>query len=102
MAWFLKYYRHKECHTRWTDEWSCACNDKCPRCNAEIEPYKWDNLSVIVEDEEDGTWTVLVSPPSAGHSPDYEAKEFATEKAAKRFASRQRKVLREAQLALSC
>jgi hypothetical protein len=24
----------------WQDEWSCACNDKCPVCNAEIEPYE--------------------------------------------------------------
>jgi transcription initiation factor IIE alpha subunit len=25
--------------TEWLDEWSCTCNDRCPRCHAEIEPY---------------------------------------------------------------
>lgn len=28
----------------WTMVWSCMCNDKCPTCNAEIEPYKSDEL----------------------------------------------------------
>ena len=28
----------------WEDEWSCMCNDKCPSCNAEIEPYKSKDL----------------------------------------------------------
>lgn len=28
------------CGETWEDHWSCACNDKCPSCNAEIEPYK--------------------------------------------------------------
>jgi len=23
----------------WEDEWDCACNDRCPSCNKEIEPY---------------------------------------------------------------
>jgi hypothetical protein len=95
MAWFLKYYRHRECHTSWTDEWSCACNDKCPRCNAEIEPYKWDDLSVMVHDNEDGTWDVLVSPVTAEDRPDYVATEFANEKHARRFAAKERKRLRE-------
>jgi hypothetical protein len=22
----------------WWDEWDCLCNDRCPKCNAEIEP----------------------------------------------------------------
>jgi hypothetical protein len=25
--------------TRWDDDWSCMCNDRCPSCDAEIEPY---------------------------------------------------------------
>ena len=28
--------RQHEPHS-WVDRWSCACNDKCPICNAEIE-----------------------------------------------------------------
>ncbi len=93
MAWFLKYYRHRECYTSWTDEWSCACNDRCPRCDAEIEPYKWDDVSVIVQDNESGTWEVLVSPVTAEHRPDYERTEFSNETAARQFAVTQRKSL---------
>jgi hypothetical protein len=95
MVWFLKYYRHHECHTSWTDEWSCACNDRCPQCNAEIEPYKWADLSVIVQDNGDGTWDVLVSPATAEDRPDYEATKFSSGKAAKRFAVRKRKWFRQ-------
>jgi uncharacterized protein with PIN domain len=35
---FVNHYRH--CGQEWSDEWSCACNDRCPVCNAEIEPYE--------------------------------------------------------------
>src|SRR5690242_16070565 len=45
---FINYYRcpgnleHRTQHEplEWSDEWSCQCNDKCPQCNAEIEPYE--------------------------------------------------------------
>ena len=26
------------CGTNWWDEWDCLCNDRCPTCDAEIEP----------------------------------------------------------------
>lgn len=35
---YLNQYRH--CGIEWEDTWSCACNDRCPVCNKEIEPYK--------------------------------------------------------------
>jgi hypothetical protein len=37
MPWFRK---HHTCHcgTDWWDEWDCLCNDRCPKCNAEIAP----------------------------------------------------------------
>jgi hypothetical protein len=35
----LNLYRHEECGTHWADVWDCGCNDRCPKCNAEIEPY---------------------------------------------------------------
>jgi hypothetical protein len=45
---FLNQYRHADCPVQpgieWDDEWSCACNDKCPACNAEIEPYESQEL----------------------------------------------------------
>lgn len=39
---FLNYYRH--CGTQWLDAWSCQCNDECPVCGAEIEPYHSDDI----------------------------------------------------------
>lgn len=41
---YLNYYECSECGARWEDEWDCACNDKCPDCNAEIEPYKSEEI----------------------------------------------------------
>lgn len=35
-------YRTQHEPLEWEDEWDCACNDKCPTCNAEIEPYQSD------------------------------------------------------------
>lgn len=37
-TYFLNRYKH--CNVEWEDEWSCMCNDRCPVCNAEIEPYE--------------------------------------------------------------
>lgn len=52
VQWYRKYYDCPECGESWTDEWSCACNDRCPRCNIECEPESWDDLSrpVTIED----------------------------------------------------
>lgn len=47
MTHFINRY-HCLCGVEWQDEWSCACNDKCPACNKEIEPYE----SEPYEDEE--------------------------------------------------
>jgi hypothetical protein len=38
MTWFNKYYRCSNGH-EWQDEWDCLCNDRCPTCNEETEPY---------------------------------------------------------------
>lgn len=32
------------CGTTWIDTWDCACNDKCPKCNREVEPVKSNDL----------------------------------------------------------
>jgi hypothetical protein len=37
---FINYYRCSNDGTEWVDVWSCCCNDRCPKCRAEIEPYK--------------------------------------------------------------
>jgi len=36
---YRNFYQCDECGTRWTDEWDCMCNDRCPKCCSEIEPY---------------------------------------------------------------
>lgn len=36
---FHNFYEHSECGTKWDMRWSGTCNDKCPKCGAEIEPY---------------------------------------------------------------
>jgi hypothetical protein len=43
--WFENTYQCSECDTTWTDEWSCTCNDRCPKCNVEIEPSSSIDLS---------------------------------------------------------
>lgn len=37
---FTNHYRCPHDGTTWQDVWSCACNDKCPTCNKEIEPFE--------------------------------------------------------------
>jgi regulator of RNase E activity RraB len=74
--WFRNKYHHDECAVSWQDEHSCMCNDRCPSCNAEIEPEDSDDLSFMVfENERDdsyyGPWGVYFSPESAEHDPDY-------------------------------
>ncbi|HHV49175.1 MAG TPA: hypothetical protein GXX56_09500 [Rhodocyclaceae bacterium] len=45
---WTNYYRCP-CGEAWEDEWESACNDKCPRCNKEIEPYISDDGFVSSE-----------------------------------------------------
>ncbi len=32
---------YEHCGVTWEDVWDCACNDRCPVCNREIEPVSW-------------------------------------------------------------
>jgi hypothetical protein len=41
---FINHYRCPDDGTEWSDEWSCTCNDKCPTCNKEIEPYESEDI----------------------------------------------------------
>ena len=72
MAWFLNFYKCARCKRRWTDEWSCMCDDECPDCGArDATPLDSDDLTVLVEP--DGSeFVVLRSPDTAEHDPDYE------------------------------
>ena len=90
MAWFLKRYKCEDCGTVWTDELSCACNDRCRRCDKETEAYDYDDLSVIVGQNDDLVgWLVKVSPNSAEHTPDYVVSRFDTREEANEFADRE-------------
>ncbi len=90
MPWFRKYYRHNECDANWTDTWSCACNDKCPACGAEIEPFDCDDLTVVVDRNVSGRgWVVSVSPPDAEQTPRYVRHYFEENIGASEFAARE-------------
>jgi NAD-dependent SIR2 family protein deacetylase len=84
MAWFRNHYRCVRCHRKWTDEWSCTCDDDCPHCGApHMSPAASDDLTIIVDDGADGVFIVLQSPDSAEHDPAYqEVAHFPTKEAA--------------------
>ena len=46
---FVNHYRCPDDGTEWTDRWSCACNDRCPTCNKEIEPYESEEIDAPSE-----------------------------------------------------
>ena len=86
MAWFLNYYLCERCEMTWTDEWSCMCDDDCPRCGARhMSPYKSDDLTTVVKPDGD-KFVVLWSPESAEDEPDYrELGWFPSRKQAEAF-----------------
>ncbi len=46
MPWFRKHHTCL-CGTDWWDEWDCLCNDRCPTCDAEIEPDEHEAGKVV-------------------------------------------------------
>lgn len=48
---YVNYYRCSREGTQWANAWSSMCNDKCPNCNAEIEPYRSDEISAPLAHE---------------------------------------------------
>ena len=44
---YLNQYRCPYCQTEWEDSLDCSCNDRCPDCNKEIEPYE----SALIADD---------------------------------------------------
>jgi hypothetical protein len=59
----------------WTEDWSCACNDRCPVCNAEIEPYQSDDLAA---QDEQPTGPIACSHPGCTKLVNTSAPYFAT------------------------
>jgi hypothetical protein len=31
----------------WSDTWDCQCNDRCPVCNAENEPWYSEDVTIL-------------------------------------------------------
>jgi hypothetical protein len=86
MAWFLNFYRCDNCSRRWTDEWSCMCDDECPHCGArDMTSYKGEDLTELVE-QDGGDFVAIRSPDTAKHDPDYrELGRFPTREKAEEF-----------------
>jgi hypothetical protein len=53
---YLNHYRCT-CGHEWTDKWNCMCNDRCPKCDTEIEPYQSEEVGQAVKgnDNREGT-----------------------------------------------
>ncbi|MBF0391344.1 MAG: hypothetical protein HQL38_01575 [Alphaproteobacteria bacterium] len=47
--WFRNHYECA-CGTKWTDEWSCKCDDECPSCKTDVSPHQSDDLSPKSDD----------------------------------------------------
>jgi hypothetical protein len=79
MAWFRNHYECARCGSRWTDEWSCMCDDDCQACGARhMSPMKSDDLTEIIFPR-DGSFVLLQSPATAEHVPGYvEVRQFAS------------------------
>ena len=58
---YLNHYRCPYCQTEWEDVWDCGCNDRCPDCNKEIEPYE----SALIEGESAEIELPVEEPASA-------------------------------------
>lgn len=39
---YRSYYQH--CGEEWQSIWDSACNDECPVCGKEIEPYDYEEV----------------------------------------------------------
>jgi len=43
MALFRNYYVC-DCGEEWEDEWSAACDDRCPACNTSCQPSQSETI----------------------------------------------------------
>lgn len=91
MAWFLNQYECDRCERKWTDEWSCSCDDECPHCGArDMTPFDSEELTTLVAREGE-EFVVLWSPETAEDNPDYcELGRFHTRQKALEFLAADR------------
>lgn len=86
MSWYQIHYVHLECNAAWVGQWSCACNDRCPVCDREIEAEDYIDLTATIDfDGDAGEWVVLISPPEAETTPCYRQTHFKERRAAEAF-----------------
>jgi hypothetical protein len=55
---FINYYCCPDDGAQWTMVWDCMCDDRCPTCRHEIEPYKSEDLPEYSDGQDD----VALSP----------------------------------------
>jgi len=89
MSWFLNHYKCARCGSKWTDEWSCMCDDDCPSCGARhMSPDDSEDLTYVIARREQ-TFAVLYSPDTAEHNPDYdELAAFPTRRQARAYLAK--------------
>ncbi len=63
---YLNQYRCPYCQTEWEDVWDCGCNDRCPDCNKEIEPYE----IALIDGESVETESPVEEPALANATPE--------------------------------
>ncbi|HEY1933046.1 MAG TPA: hypothetical protein VGG99_13615 [Acetobacteraceae bacterium] len=72
MAWFINQYECDDCGHTWEDEWSCMCDDDCPKCGARhMSPHGSIDRTEYI-DECNSKFVVYRSPDDAESSADYE------------------------------
>ena len=87
MAWMTNHYTCAACGHVWDDEWSCAVDDECPICGADISPEDSTDLTVRVERAYSGDgYVVKVSSPEANDRPRYAIHPFTNKWSADAFA----------------
>ena len=42
----INHYFCESCDLLWQDIWECECNDDCPQCKIETEPYESESEAV--------------------------------------------------------
>jgi len=68
VRWYENSYLCPKCNSRWTDEWSCTCNDRCPVCDLESSPTSSRDLSRGLLPEEFELASLIASPSAEGAS----------------------------------
>jgi hypothetical protein len=86
MAWYRNHYHCGDCGADWEDEWSCCCDDECPRCGSgDWSAVESEDLTEVIEETELG-FVVVRSPSTADDKPRYlPVARFETHELAQRF-----------------